>query len=53
MCDASGHPPVEWLVARPLPLMDGFCKASEQSCHMTVHDRGNLTVVAAGHSHPG
>jgi len=42
----SRHPPVQRLVARALPLMDGFCKASEQSCHMTVHDRGNLTVVA-------
>jgi DNA-binding IclR family transcriptional regulator len=42
----SRHPPVERLVARALPLMDGFCKASEQSCHLTVHDRGNLTVVA-------
>lgn len=42
----SRHPPVERLVARALPLMDGFCKASEQSCHMSVHDRGNLTVVA-------
>lgn len=40
------HPPVERLVARALPLMDGFCKAAEQSCHLCVHDRGNLTVVA-------
>jgi DNA-binding IclR family transcriptional regulator len=42
----SRHPPVERLIARALPLMDGFCKASEQSCHLSVHDRGNLTVVA-------
>lgn len=40
------HPPVERLVARALPLMDGFCKAAKQSCHLGVHDRGNLTVVA-------
>ena len=26
--------------------MDGFCKAAEQSCHLCIHDRGNLTVVA-------
>lgn len=42
----SRHPPVERLVARAMPLMDGFCKESEQSCHMSVYDRGNLTVVA-------
>jgi DNA-binding IclR family transcriptional regulator len=42
----SRHPPVERLVVRAMPLMDGFCKASEQSCHLTVYDRGNLTVVA-------
>ncbi|WP_140635866.1 IclR family transcriptional regulator [Methylibium rhizosphaerae] len=42
----SRHPPVERLVARALPLMDGFCKAAEQSCHLCIHDRGNLTVVA-------
>ena len=42
----SRHPPTARLVTRALPLMDGFCKASEQSCHMSVYDRGNLTVVA-------
>jgi DNA-binding IclR family transcriptional regulator len=42
----SRHPPAERLIARALPLMDGFCRATEQSCHMSVHDRGNLTVIA-------
>ncbi len=40
------HPPVDRLVARAQPLMDGFAKAAEQSCHLSVYDRGNLTVVA-------
>ena len=40
------HPPVDRLVARAQPLMDAFAKAAEQSCHLSVYDRGNLTVVA-------
>jgi len=42
----SRHPPIERLVTRAMPLMDGFSKAAEQSCHMSVYDRGNMTVVA-------
>ncbi|WP_077032827.1 IclR family transcriptional regulator [Pelomonas sp. KK5] len=40
------HPPVDRLVARAQPLMDAYAKAAEQSCHLSVYDRGNLTVVA-------
>jgi DNA-binding IclR family transcriptional regulator len=40
------HPPLERLVARALPAMDAFAKAAEQSCHLGVHDRGNVIVVA-------
>jgi DNA-binding IclR family transcriptional regulator len=40
------HPPVERLVARALPAMDAFAKAAEQSCHLGIHDRGNIIIVA-------
>lgn len=40
------HPPVRRLVDRALPEMEGFARAVEQSCHLSVYDRGNLTVVA-------
>lgn len=40
------HPPVDRLVARAQPLMDGFAKAALQSCHLGLYDRGNITVVA-------
>lgn len=43
---AHRHPPVQRLVARALPAMDAFAKAAGQSCHLGVHDRGNITVVA-------
>ena len=43
---AHRHPPYDRLVARALPVMDAFAKAAEQSCHLVVYERGNLTVVA-------
>lgn len=43
---AHRHPPLDRLVARAQPAMDAFAKAVEQSCHLVVYDRGNLTVVA-------
>lgn len=43
---AHRHPPVNRLVARALPAMDAFTKAAEQSCHLGVYDRGNVTIVA-------
>lgn len=49
---AQQHPPVDRLIARALPAMDRFCKAAEQSCHLSVYDRGNLTIVAQVNS-PG
>ena len=42
----SRHPPVSRLVSRALPLMDQFSKASKQSCHLGVYDRGEVTIVA-------
>lgn len=46
------HPPIDRLVARAQPLIDTFTKAAEQSCHLGVYDRGNITVVAQVNS-PG
>ena len=43
---AHRHPPLDRLVARALPAMDAFAKAAEQSCHMGIYDRGNITIVA-------
>ncbi|MED5621908.1 IclR family transcriptional regulator [Ideonella sp. BN130291] len=40
------HPPIQRLVSRALPAMDLFAKGAEQSCHLSVYDRGNLIVVA-------
>ena len=46
------HPPMSRLVSRALPAMEGFTQAAEQSCHLGVYDRGNITIVAQVNS-PG
>lgn len=43
---AHRHPPVRRLVARALPLMDGFARQAGQSCHLVTPDRDAATVVA-------
>lgn len=43
---AQRHPPLQRLVARAQPAMDAFASAAEQSCHLGVYDRGNVTIVA-------
>jgi DNA-binding IclR family transcriptional regulator len=43
---AHRYPPLERLVQRAMPHLDAFSKAAEQSCHLGVYDRGNVTVVA-------
>jgi DNA-binding IclR family transcriptional regulator len=43
---AHRHPPMERLIAEALPLMQRFADKAEQSCHLTVYDRGNLLVIA-------
>jgi DNA-binding IclR family transcriptional regulator len=43
---ANRHPPLSRLLAHALPRMESFANASQQSCHLCVYDRGNLTVVA-------
>ena len=40
------HPPLNRLVAQALPIMDEFASKAEQSCHMGVHDRGNVLITA-------
>ena len=40
------HPPVQRLVSHALPAMDVFAQTAEQSCHLGLYDRGNITVVA-------
>ncbi len=39
------HPPQARLVSQATPVMDAFTKAAEQSCHLGVYDRGNVTIV--------
>lgn len=43
---AHRHPPMERLIAEALPHMQRFANDAEQSCHLTVYDRGNLLVIA-------
>ncbi|MGY0194628.1 IclR family transcriptional regulator [Leptothrix sp. BB-4] len=43
---AHRHPPLNRLAARSMPVMEAFSNAVEQSCHLGIYDRGNLTVVA-------
>ena len=43
---AHRHPPMNRLVSRALPAMERFTKAAEQSCHLGIYDRGNITIAA-------
>ncbi|HEY3596883.1 MAG TPA: IclR family transcriptional regulator C-terminal domain-containing protein, partial [Paraburkholderia sp.] len=43
---AHRHPPMERLISEALPLMQRFAATAEQSCHLSVYDRGNLLVIA-------
>jgi len=47
---AHRHPPVNRLVAQAQPVIEAFAKAVEQSVHLGLYDRGNLTVVAQADS---
>ena len=49
---AHRHPPVRRLVSHALPAMEAFTKAAEQSCHLGVHEGGNVVIVAQAGS-PG
>ncbi|MBM2765698.1 MULTISPECIES: IclR family transcriptional regulator [Burkholderia] len=43
---AHRHPPMNRLIAEALPLMQRFADTAEQSCHLSVYDRGTLLVIA-------
>ncbi|WP_323119027.1 IclR family transcriptional regulator [Burkholderia alba] len=43
---AHRHPPMNRLIAEALPPMQRFADTAEQSCHLSVYDRGNLLVIA-------
>jgi DNA-binding IclR family transcriptional regulator len=43
---AHRHPPMNRFIAKALPEMQRFAERAEQSCHLTVYDRGNLLVIA-------
>lgn len=43
---AHMHPPQNRLINQALPIMDGFARQAEQSCHMGVYDRGNVLITA-------
>jgi DNA-binding IclR family transcriptional regulator len=43
---AHRHPPISRFIAEALPEMQRFTERAEQSCHLTVYDRGNLLVIA-------
>src|ERR1700712_626768 len=43
---AHRHPPMNRLIAEALPEMHRFAERAEQSCHLTVYDRGNLLGIA-------
>ncbi|MGG1943464.1 IclR family transcriptional regulator [Trinickia sp. NRRL B-1857] len=43
---AHRHPPMNRFISAALPVMQSFADEAEQSCHLTVYDRGNLLVIA-------
>ncbi|WP_179402749.1 IclR family transcriptional regulator [Burkholderia guangdongensis] len=43
---AHRHPPMNRLITEALPPMQRFADVAEQSCHLSVYDRGNLLVIA-------
>ncbi|KFL55805.1 IclR family transcriptional regulator [Burkholderia pyrrocinia] len=43
---AHQHPPTNRLITYAMPQMQRFVDAVEQSCHLSVYDRGNLLVIA-------
>lgn len=43
---AHFHAPVRRLVSFATPIMRDFSNKAQQACHLTVHDRGAVTVIA-------
>jgi DNA-binding IclR family transcriptional regulator len=43
---AHATPPIRRLVSQALPVLRRFARDSEQACHLVIHDRNILVVVA-------
>jgi DNA-binding IclR family transcriptional regulator len=43
---AHARPPIHRLVSQALPVMRRFARDAEQACHLVIHDRNILVVVA-------
>lgn len=43
---AHTTPPIRRLVSQALPVLRRFARDAEQACHLVIHDRNNLVVVA-------
>jgi DNA-binding IclR family transcriptional regulator len=43
---AHATPPIRRLVSQSLPVLRRFARDSEQACHLVIHDRNILVVVA-------
>lgn len=43
---AHARPPIHRLVSQALPVMRRFARESEQACHLVIHDRNILVVIA-------
>lgn len=43
---AHSQPPIQRLVSQAMPMMRRFARESRQACHLVVHDRNVLVVVA-------
>ncbi|MDP1730046.1 MAG: IclR family transcriptional regulator [Devosia sp.] len=43
---AHASPPIRRLVSQALPVLRRFARDSEQACHLVIHDRNILVVVA-------
>lgn len=43
---AHQRPPIKRLVSQAMPLLRDFARQSQQACHLVIHDRNALVVVA-------
>lgn len=43
---AHARPPIHRLVSQALPILRRFAREAEQACHLVIHDRNILVVVA-------
>ena len=43
---AHATPPMRRLVSQAMPVLRRFARESEQACHLVIHDRNILVVVA-------